>query len=318
MGQNESQCAADDFFVLPDGGHQLIGRRQFAGDIGEARRQTRELQMGGDAAGVLRGGKAELGGKAVRQHHADGNAFAMQQPVGKAGGLFEGMAESVAEIEQRPDPGFLLVGEHEPGFCRAGPGDGFGTGRATGKDFGAVRLEPEEILFVVDETVFDHFAVTGGELAFRQGVEGRKIGKHQLGLVEGTDQILAMRGIDPGLAPDRGIDLRQKRGRHLDEIHAAPGDRRGKARQIANDAAAERNHQIAALEFGGQQGFDDVAEPGKGLAGLPVRYNYGGVFHLGRIERGGEPRQLEFFDLVVGNDTEAAAGKHRLEALAGP
>jgi hypothetical protein len=180
-----------------------------------------------------------------------------------------------------------------------------------------VRLEPEEILFVVDQAVFDHFTIAGGELAFWQGIEGRKIGQHQLGLVESADQILAVRGIDTGLAPDRGIDLGQKRGRHLDEIHAAPGDRRGKAGEIPDDAATERNHQIAALEFGSKQGFDDFAEPGKGFAGFPVRDDHGGVFHPCRIERRGEARQLELFDFAVGNDAEAAARKHHLEALAG-
>ena len=122
------------------------------------------LQMRGDAAGILARGEPELGRKSMRQHHADGDALAMQQPVGIAGRLFERVAEGVAEIEQRAHAGFLLVGEHEAGLGGAGAGDGFGAGRAAGEDLGLVLLEPEEERLVVDEAVFHHLGIAGGEL----------------------------------------------------------------------------------------------------------------------------------------------------------
>ena len=66
--------------------------------------------------------------------------------------------------------------------------------------------------------------------------------------MEGADQVLALRRIDAGLAADRGIDLRQQRRRHLHVIEPAPHARRGKAGEIADHAAAERDDEIAALD----------------------------------------------------------------------
>ena len=66
--------------------------------------------------------------------------------------------------------------------------------------------------------------------------------------MEGADEVLAVARIDAGLAADRGIDLGQQRGRDLHEAHAAPHDRGGKAGEIADDAAAERHDEIAALD----------------------------------------------------------------------
>ena len=78
--------------------------------------------------------------------------------------------------------------------------------------------------------------------------------------MERADQILAVGGIDRGLAADRGIDLCQQRGRHLHVIETAPHRRRGKAGEIADDAAAERDHEIAAFDARGNDRFTDFFE----------------------------------------------------------
>ena len=101
---------------------------------------------------------------------------------------------------------------------------------------------------VAEQAVFGDLGIAGAKFARRQRVERRGVGKHQDRLMERADQVLAVGGIDRGLAADRGIDLRQQRGRHLHIVEAAPHHRRGKAGEIADDAAAERDHQIAALD----------------------------------------------------------------------
>ncbi len=78
--------------------------------------------------------------------------------------------------------------------------------------------------------------------------------------MEGADQVLAVGGVDAGLAADGGIDLREQRGRHLHEAHAAADDRGGKAGEVADDAAAERDDEIAALDLRGE---DRVADAGR-------------------------------------------------------
>ena len=120
---------------------------------------------------------------------------------------------------------------------------------------------------IAEQAVFHHLGVTGAQLALRQGVEQRGVGNHQDRLIERADQVLALAGVDRGLAADRRIDLGQQRGRHLHVIDAAPDHRCGKTRQIADHAAAERDDQIAALDPGGDQSIADPLEHAEALAG---------------------------------------------------
>ncbi len=101
---------------------------------------------------------------------------------------------------------------------------------------------------VAEQAVFGDLGIAGAEFARRQRVEQRRVGDHQDRLMKGADQVLAVPRIDAGLAADRGVDLRQQRRRHLHEIDAAAHARRGEAGEIADDAAAERNREIAALD----------------------------------------------------------------------
>ena len=62
-----------------------------------------------------------------------------------------------------------------------------------------------------------------------------------------------------GLAADRGIDLRQQRGRHLHEVDAALIAGGGETGQVADHAAAERQHQRIAPETIGDQHVEYAA-----------------------------------------------------------
>ncbi len=140
--------------------------------------------------------------------------------------------------------------------------------RAAGKDVGMVGFEPGEEGLIAEHAIFGDFGVAGAELARRQRVQHRRIGDHQHRLMKRAEQVLALRRVDAGLAADRGIHLRQQRGRHLHEIDAAAQDRRCKAGEIADHAAAERDHQIVALDLGRDQRFGDLFETGIGFRPL--------------------------------------------------
>ena len=86
-----------------------------------------------DARRVRFGDHPELRGQFRRQHHADGNAFAVEQPVGKAGRGLQRVAESMAEIEQRAFAGLALVARDDRGLGAAGGGDGVFARRTAGK-----------------------------------------------------------------------------------------------------------------------------------------------------------------------------------------
>ena len=79
--------------------------------------------MAFDARGISFSDHAELGRQLRGQHHADGNAFAVKQPVGEAGRGFERMAEGVAEIEQRALAVLALVARNDRSLGAAGSCD---------------------------------------------------------------------------------------------------------------------------------------------------------------------------------------------------
>ena len=162
-----------------------------SGDILQMGRQADLGKMMLDARRVGFGDHAELRGKFRRQHHADGNTFAMKQPVGKAGRGLQRVAESMAEIEQRAFAGLALVARHDRGLGAAGGRDGVFARRAAGENIGMVGLEPGEKRFVAEHAIFGDFGIAGAELARRQGVEHRGIGDHQHRLVKRAEQIFA-------------------------------------------------------------------------------------------------------------------------------
>ena len=74
-------------------------------------------------------------------------------------------------------------------------------------------------------------------------------------------KVLAVPRIDARLAAHGTVHLRQKRGGHLHKAHTAAQHSRGKARQIANHAAAKRHDQITAFDLFIQQPFNGLRQP---------------------------------------------------------
>ena len=174
----------------------------------------------------------------------------MQQAVGESRFCFECMPESMAEIEERARARRLaLVFGHDPGLGGDAGRDALFERRGlTCQNRGAVILQPGEEFRIAEHAVFQNLGVTGAHFAIGQRVECRQIGKHQRGLVKGTDEILARRAVDCGLAADRTVHLSQQSGRHLDEAAPAFQDGAGKAGEIAHHAATQRHNMIAALD----------------------------------------------------------------------
>ena len=270
------------------------------------------------ALGLGGGNKPEPRRKAERQRHAGGDRLAMQQPVGKAASRFQRVTESVAEIEQRPLAGLALVARHDRGLGAAAHGDGVlarGT-RACAKDVAPVRLQPGEEGGVAEQAVFGDLGVAGAEFARRQSVEHGGVGEHQDRLMERADQILAVGGIDRGLAADRGIDLRQQRGRHLHIIESAPHRGRREAGEIADDAAAERDHEIAALDARGDDRLADLFEHAKALRAFADRNDHAARRHAGSGKRGFGGIEVMTRDILVGDDGGLGARPQRFDARA--
>ena len=71
--------------------------------------------------------------------------------------------------------------------------------------------------------------------------------------MKATDQVLTMHGVDTGLAANRAIDLSEKGGWQLDDSDPAPKNAGDETGEIADDAAAERQDDIAAFNLGIEQ-----------------------------------------------------------------
>ena len=169
------------------------------------------------------------------------------QPGAVPGPGLDGVAEGVAEIEQRALARLALVGGDDARLQLAAAPHGVGEGRAIARQqLLDVGFEPVDERSVEREAVLDHLGQARAQLAVGQRVEGRHVRDHRARLVEGADHVLAERVVDRGLAADRGVDLREQRGRHLDERHAALVDGGGEPRQVADHAAAQRDDQRVA------------------------------------------------------------------------
>jgi hypothetical protein len=191
----------------------------------------------------------------VRKHHADGDGFAMQQAFGIAGRGFQRVREGMAEVEERALAGFAFVAADDQSLGATARGNRFDAFIAALENGLPVLFQPGEKLLVVNEAVFRDFGIAGAELARWQAVEHAGIGEHEDRLMKCADEVLALAGVDAGLAADGGVDLREERSRDLHEIDAAQNGRRGEAREIADDAAAERDEKIAALDAGIENGI---------------------------------------------------------------
>ena len=132
-------------------------------------------------------------------------------------------------------------------------------------------LEDGEQFRVGQQTGLHRLGQTVDVLAAGQGGEGAGVYDDQLGLPEGADDVLRLPQIHSGLAADGGIDHREGGGGAVDEVDAAHIDGSGKTRQVAHDAAAHGDDEVAAAHVELQHLAQDAFEDLHALAGLALR-----------------------------------------------
>ena len=207
------------------------------------------------------GAKTQTLADLERQGTANGHPLAMQKPVRIARRFFQSVAKRMAKIQKRALALFGLVALDNCGFHLDRTGDGFQNHRAIiARQGGAMGFKIVKKRLIPQKPVFDDLAVACQQITLGQSVQHPNIRQHQRGLVKGPDQVFAMGRIDAGLAPNRGVNLRQQRGRHLHKSHPAPQHGAGKPHQIAHHPAAKGNHNIPAFDFFGQKPFNRARE----------------------------------------------------------
>ena len=133
-----------------------------------------------------------------------------------------------------------------------------------------MTLEPVEKRRIGNERVLDDFGEAGAELAGRQRRQRRGVGDHGDRLVKGADQVLAGGMVHACLAADRGVDLREQRGRQLDEIDTALVAGGGEPGHVADHAPAERGDARIAVEARLDHGVEDAGHGSERLVSLSI------------------------------------------------
>ncbi len=134
--------------------------------------------------------------------------------------------------------------------------------------------------------------------------------------MERADQVLAVACVDPGLAADRAVDLRQQRGRDLHIGDAAQQGRGAEPSEVADHAAAERDDRGRALDPAIEHGIEQGLELGQALGGLARRHDDPPMTQPGRIEARLEPAKMRGRGEVGVGDDDQIAACHRGQLLA--
>jgi len=134
------------------------------------------------------------------------------------------------------------------------------------------------------------------------------------GLIERADQILAARMIDAGLAADRGVDLREQRGRNLHVADAALIAGGRKACDIADHAPAQGEHGGVAVHFLRHQRIEYQARGMQRLVLLAFRQDAFG--DPARVEPGRQFRKVQAADRGIGHDQQIVAANAARQQLA--
>ena len=188
---------------------------------------------------------AQQGREPHRGHHADRHRLTVGE-VGVVAQLLRCMSDGVAKVQYHAQTGVVLVdGNHITLDLNALVNDIFNIRLV-------VRLRNHCQDFPVrNVAVLNDLGHAVRKGAVRQGSEHVRVDEHEPRLIERADEVFALGQINAGRAADRGIHLREQRGRDLAQRHAAQKGRRGKAGDVADNTAAERDNQILAGHAGG-------------------------------------------------------------------
>src|SRR3954471_384216 len=251
--------------------------------------------------------QAQPGRQLGRHDHAGGDGLAVQPGTVSRSGL-DGVAEGMPEVEERPRARLALIGGDDSALELATALDPVDQRfRVALQELRQMGFQPFDEGQVEGQCVLDHFGEPCAQLALGKRIERREVGNHGARLVEGTDHVFAAWVIDRGLAADRRVDLREQRGRDLQQRHAALVDGGGKAGEVAHDPAAEGDEQRVASAARLEQGVEHAFEH------LPAL----GLFAVAHDDLGDprafqalpEPGQVERRDHFVRHDGGAAPGE---------
>ncbi len=205
------------------------------------------IELGGEPAPLEQPGhlgpKLARPGEPERGDQPQGDRLAMAVAA-VARGRLDRVTDGVAEVQDLPATRVALVLGDDVDLHTGAVEDevaelcGVERLRARGR---APRASPPAISAVFTTSAKPAASSSGGSVASAPGSA-----RTACGHVVGADVVLRLRQVHAGLPAVRGIDLRDKRGRGLDDGHAALVGRSAEPGEVADHAAAEREHPVVA------------------------------------------------------------------------
>ncbi len=167
---------------------------------------------------------------------------------------------------------------------------------------------------IAEEAVFDDFGIAGAHLPGGKCCESVDVGEHENGLMEGADQVFAVRGVDASFAADGAIDLCEQCRWDLYEADATAEDGGSEAGEVAYDPAAECDDDVAALNAMTKELVGDICERGEVLGCFTWRHDNDAAHAV--AECGLQCRQVVFGHGFVGDDCGACVAEALAEGRA--
>ena len=146
-------------------------------------------------------------------------------------------------------------------------------------------------------------------------VERGGVYQHQERLVKRSDQVLALDEIDPRFSADRGVDLREKGCRDLNDVDAAHVARGQETSYVTRDAAAKGDDAGGAVGAGGIHLFGEGLELRQALSLFSGLKRYRDKRHPGQARF--QSRPLVFPGALVGDDEKPAFSRQGADVLGG-
>ena len=264
------QASRDDLLVALHGREQ-VRRRQ----VRHRRQRSHPPDELGQGGVVALAHQAAVGREPGRDQHAVRHRLAVPEtPV--PGDRLEGVSGRVPEVQDPAPPPFALVGGDHLGLDSTRCGDDVHQElRLPREDLRQAVCEPVEERPIGDDPVLDDLVEARAQLAAGQGVEQLGVGDDRGGGMKGADQVLAERVVDPDLAADGAVHLREQGGRHVHEVHAAEIGRGREPGGVAEHPAPDRDDRRLPVRPGADQGLVDARHGVQGLRALSVRHEQG-------------------------------------------
>ena len=229
---------------------------------------------------------------------------------GVAAARFNGVAHSVAQVQQAPLALFLFVPLHHAGLVGDAPGDDL---RRIGGE-GAVLKEGKERL-VAQDAGFDGLGGAVGKDVRREAFQTVGVAQYGGGLQKGPGQVLSGSKVDGGLAAHGGIHGGKKRGGQLHAADAPEVHGGGKARHVPSHTAAQSHHAVGAGQMLQGQELQDLREGGEILVSLACGELVRTDGKSGGAETGGDSGGIEGGHGAVGNDCRPAGPQYLPQPL---